>query len=102
MIKGYESEREYTSARGQRFQMDFVLIHGNFKLKTEDGKLDDRYTAYLLISDEYPWSSWCFLVNIKDPPITIVHQLLDKHANKSGPRYIRTNQGGDVEISNRD
>ena len=75
MIKGYNSERKYASVRGQRFQMDFGFVCGNFKLKTEDSKLvtsKDGYNGYLLISDEYYRYSWRFSINSKEPPITIV------------------------------
>ena len=71
-------------------------------MKTEDGIVvtsKDVYNAYLLISDEYSGYLWCFLVNSRYPPITIVQQVLNRHGNKYIPRYIRTDQGGELARS---
>jgi len=49
--------------------------------------------------DQYPHHLWVFLFANKSPPIDTITNFLTIHGRKSGRRYIRTDQGGELAKS---
>ena len=95
-----------TTSQGQRYHMDFGFVRGE-----QYNKLDkktkrfvtsiDGYNSYLIIVDAHTRYTWVFLTSSKEPPIDIVKQFLNDHGLEKGPRYVRTDQGGELYKSQR-
>ena len=86
------------SAFGQRFQMDYGFMRGAQDTRTNI-RSHEGYNCYLLIVDFYTRYTWVFLSKNKAPPVRILTTFLNTYGNKSGPRIIRTDQGGELARS---
>ena len=90
-----------TNSRGERFHMDFGFVRGedhkeyNSKLRRFITSIDG-FNSYLIIVDSFTRYTWIYLTSTKEPPIDLVSQFLDDHGLKIGPRFIRTDQGGEL------
>ena len=84
---------------GQQFHMDFGFVHGrknNRLIRSHDG-----FDSYLLITDAKTRYLWIFLCKNKNPPIKTLQLFLDQYGLQTGPRTIRTDQGGELAKSHK-
>ena len=95
-----------TTSRGERFHMDYGFVRGDdFHIKNK--KLNrfitsiDGFNSYLIIVDAHTRYTWVYLTSTKEPPVDLVKQFLDDHGLERGPRYIRTDQGGELYTCKR-
>ena len=71
-------------------------------IKQEDGPLitsKEGYNCYLIIVDKYSCHIWVFLFVGKSPSTETITKFLDTLGLKTGLRFIRTDQGGDLTKS---
>jgi hypothetical protein len=87
---------------GTRFHIDFGFLRASSaQYKPVKGTLRvitsiDGFNAYLLIACAKTRYTFCFLTVSKAPPAEILDAFLTKHGLKSGARFIRMDQGGDL------
>ena len=95
-----------TTSRGERFHMDFGFVRGEeYKKQNKTTKKFitsiDGFNSYLIVVDAHTRFTWIYLTSCKEPPIDIVRNFLDDNGLSKGPRYIRTDQGGELYASKR-
>ena len=95
-----------TTSRGQRFHMDFGFVRGEEYRRQNKNKTGfitsmDGYNSYLIIVDAHTRFTWIYLTSSKEPPVDIVKSFLQDNGLEKGPRYIRTDQGGELYSSKR-
>ena len=95
-----------TTSRGERFHMDFGFVRGEDYIKHNKSMRKfitsvDGYNSYLIIVDAHTRFTWIYLTSCKEPPIDIVKHFLEDNGLSKGPRYIRTDQGGELYASKR-
>lgn len=79
--------------------MDFGFVHGktnNRLIRSHDG-----FDSYLLITDAKTRYLWIFLCKNKTPPIKTLRLFLAQYGLQTGPRTIRTDQGGELAKSHK-
>jgi hypothetical protein len=86
-----------------RFHIDFGFLRASSaQYKPVTGaprvvtSIIDGFNAYLLIACAKTRYTFCFLTVSKAPPAEILDAFLTKHGVKSGARFIRMDQGGDL------
>jgi hypothetical protein len=90
---------------GTRCHLDFGFIHAlsaNFGVTTGYSVVTsyDGNNSYLIIVCAKTRHTWVFCQASKSPPIFIIERFLASNGLKSGPRYLRMEQGGDLWRSN--
>jgi hypothetical protein len=90
---------------GTRFHLDFGFIRdssadfgvttGNRVVTSYDGN-----NSYLIIICAKTRQTWVFCQASKSPPMFIIERFLASNGLKSGPRYLRMDQGGELWSSN--
>ena len=98
-----ESDLNSESVPGQHFHMDFGFVRGSeYKVKGENQPTItsiDGYNSYLIIVDRVSRYIWIFLTSSKAPPISIARRVLNKFKCKNPHRTVRTDQGGELGMS---
>lgn len=104
---------------GERFHMDFGFVRGPKNLQALLNKRHmaehkvrhakshhpiktshDGYSSYLLITNAASRHTWIFLTKTKEPPIVTLEVFLTQHGLKKDiPKFIRTDQGGELARS---
>ena len=112
-MKGYNNNPERANKPGQRFCMDFGFVRGKEILQPKASEnftenhhqpiltSKDGFNCYLLVVDEYSRYLWIFLFASKSPPVDTVTKFLNTHGLSSGPKWIRTDQGGELAKSTK-
>ena len=82
--------------------MDYGFVRGEVVIEQENGPLitsKEGYNCYLIIVDEYSRHIWVFLFAGKSPPAETITKFLDAYGFKTGLRFVRTDQGGELAES---
>jgi hypothetical protein len=74
---------------------DFGVTMGNRVITSYDGN-----NSYLVLVCAKTRHTWVFCQASKSPPIFIIERFLASNGLKSGPRYLRMDQGGELWRSN--
>jgi hypothetical protein len=90
---------------GTRFNLDFGFIRASsadFGVMTGNHVLTsyDSNNSYLIIVCDKTRQTWVFCQASKLPPIFIIERFLASNGLKSGPRYLRMDQGEELWRSN--
>ena len=120
MTKTPRRKKEDQASRpGERFHMDFGFVRGPKNLqallkrkRTPKHKIrtakshhpiktsHDGYSSYLLITDAASRFTWIFLTKTKEPPIITLNTFMEQHGlNDKTPKFVRTDQGGELARS---
>ena len=120
MTKTPKQKKEHQAQLpGEQFHMDFGFVRGPKNLQTLLSKRctakhkmrhakshylvktsHDGYSSYLLVTDAASRHTWIFLAKTKEPPIVTLEVFLTQHSLKNEiPKFIRTDQGGELAQS---